>query len=686
MLYKEKILLLHRNSLLQERIASYLRENGYAVIMANNVDNTFSLLESMKPDLILWGETLTAHSKEVLRKIKKSRRGRVIPIIALIPDMELFDRIEIEKSGISDILDSAPNFTELKVKIRFHLINRKKIKLYQTEILHLSDMSKLQYNLIRVHDVNRLCELVNDFIFNAYKPDTLITVVFNKKTGGFDYSGIFTSEPPLSDTHATLFDLPIWKKYFLANPKLEAEQIIDNYILEFFATVNLGSDVYYQFPLRASNHQIGFIITGYRGSVAMRKKDFDELITLAQSLAFRVVNNRRLITKTSKESEATSEIHQFFKRLNEDEITNYLSLQLLSHFKADTCIYFNFNEGFKFLYPQYCYKKGQEQNLFENEKPPVLMLTEFPAFEQFRESKRPSAYFNLNKTPADDLYKMASLAGGTYQSILLFSVQIGNEVKGFFIVANELSRKLFTSHEIHEAEKIIHKATTVLVESRLVKQAQKNIKQLERVFELGKELTLDFEVDDLLQKIAGALRRTLGWNNVILDKRNTVSREYENVCVLGLKPGDYEKLRRQFSDRLFSGFRENCFTISQSYFCDHESLDEPVNELTQNLFLASIGKEWDDRDWLIVPILSKGKELGYFALNDPVERVRPSVDKVRSIEYFANQAAVALENAGLYEFLKSSEEKYRLLAETMTMGLVTCDFSGKIVYVNKSLV
>jgi PAS domain S-box-containing protein len=55
------------------------------------------------------------------------------------------------------------------------------------------------------------------------------------------------------------------------------------------------------------------------------------------------------------------------------------------------------------------------------------------------------------------------------------------------------------------------------------------------------------------------------------------------------------------------------------------------------------------------------------------------------LEYFANQAAVVLENASLYENLKSSEIKYRLLAETMIMGLVTCNASGKIIYINKSL-
>ncbi|NIU00217.1 MAG: PAS domain S-box protein, partial [Nitrosopumilaceae archaeon] len=36
----------------------------------------------------------------------------------------------------------------------------------------------------------------------------------------------------------------------------------------------------------------------------------------------------------------------------------------------------------------------------------------------------------------------------------------------------------------------------------------------------------------------------------------------------------------------------------------------------------------------------------------------------------------------LFERLQDSEEKYRALAETMSLGLVTCDLSGNIIYVN----
>ncbi|HHJ53325.1 MAG TPA: PAS domain-containing protein [Caldithrix abyssi] len=685
MIYKEKILVLHRNSVLQERIADYLRGNGFAVIVASNVDNSLNLAKSMKPDLILWGESLTAHSKSILRKIKESRFGQNTPVIALLPDLELFDRIEIDKLGINDVMDLSPNLSDLKIKVRFHLSNRKRIQALLNEISRLKDLGELQYNLIRVNDVSRLCELVNDHISSEVRPDTLINLIFNSNKTDFDYQGVVTADRYEEESRESFFRTPLWKKIFMKNPGLETGRIVDSYILDFFQTLGLESDIYYQFPVRSANQLIGVMITGVRGERELPKEIIQHLDMLANSLGQRISHIRQVFNRSRVVKEETSEIQYLFQHLNEDEISHYLSQQLMQQLKADVILYFNYNEGFRFLYPQYCYKSGQDKNLFEDEKPPVLMLKDYPSFEEFIETRRPSIHFNLDEEPRDDILHLTELAGDVYKSLVLFNVSVGEDIKGFFLVGNKESIKRFTSAEIHEAEKLIHRATNILVESRIVRQAQKTLKQLDRIFELGKNLTLDIDINELLKKIAGSIRRTLGWNVVILNKKNQFTESYENVAVMGIKKEEYEKARKNFFNSRFDSLRTHCFKISNSYFCDHEMLDDIPDEQDQKRFLKSIGKEWNDQDWLLVPILSRGRELGYLAVNDPVERVRPSEEKVRSLEYFANQAAVALENAALYENLKASEEKYRLLAETMVMGLVTCDYDGRILYANRSL-
>ncbi|HGY56981.1 MAG TPA: PAS domain-containing protein [Caldithrix abyssi] len=685
MIYKEKVLLLHRNALIQEKIFNYLHENDYAVIMANNAENTFSLAKSMKPDIILWGDALTTHSKQVIRKIKSSPFGQNIPIIALIPDVELFERYEIEKDGISDVLDTMPKLPDLKLKIRSHLANRRRILQYEDKLRRLRALNELEFQLIQTREVIRACDLVDDYILNTYGVQALLTLVFNNKTKEYDYKSFLTPDTKIQQKLSTIFELKIWQKYFFANPKLETGRIVDHYILELFSTIGLQGVAFYQFPLQAMGKQIGFIIAGIGDEKDFNKEKIDEISQLCTALSSRVLQIRSIFAQTPVTREDTSAVKHLFLRLNEDEISNYLSQQLLSTLRADVCIYFNYNEGFRFLYPQYCYRSDKDENIFEDEKPPVLMLKDYPTFEQFLESRKMSVHYNLSEKPRKDLQAMAELAGKTYNSLLIFTVKVGNEIKGFFLVGAQNGLKRFTRSDIHRSEQMIQRATSALIESRVVRQAQVTIKQLDRIFDLSKELTLENDIEDLLKKIGKAIRRTLGWNIVLVERRNLYNARYENVCALGLKESEFELLKQTYPDSLYLALKDHCYKISNSCFYDHEKGDGAITPADQKRFQRSIGKEWDDEDWILVPIQSRGRELGYIAVNDPVERVRPTEEKVRSIEYFANQAAVALENASLYENLKSSELKYRLLAETMTMGLVTCDFNGSIIYVNKSL-
>ena len=212
------------------------------------------------------------------------------------------------------------------------------------------------------------------------------------------------------------------------------------------------------------------------------------------------------------------------------------------------------------------------------------------------------------------------------------------------------------------------------------------MKQLERIFELGTELTLDLTLDAILQKMCNAIRRTLGWNVVILDLRNQYDNSYKTINVLGIKDTDYQKLKDQKQSPPFKNRIDTSYKISNSYFFDHKQVESKNDEEVKKNYSRIIGTEWNDKDWVYVPITSRGKVLGMFSLNDPVERVKPNEERIKSIEYFANQAAVIIENTELFDRLKSSELRYRLLAETMTMGLVTCDIAGKILYLNNSLI
>ncbi len=685
MLYKEKILLIHRNSILREQLSSRLRENNFAVILANNIENVPGLVQNMQPDLVLWGETLTASSKSVIRNLKKNQLELALPIIAMLPDVELFDRIEFEKLGINDIIEASPNFTDLKIKIRSLLNGRRQFLDLQHRLDRAQGMAELQNKLIQLQDPVRVIELTAEYIHQTYRSRTLLTLLYNPGQKEYDHTSCLSREDAGVVIPQTIFEHPVWEQHFFSRPKLRPERIINSTILDFLSTIGLSQQITYQFPLAEHNKIFGLLLIGVDEHNEISSDKMDELILLTGTLTLRLTDIRNTLSGQPKLRERTAEIRHLFQRLDENDVFDYLSRQVMQSLEADLSLYLNYNEGFRFLYPQYCYKAGSDRNIFENEKPPVLMLREFPVLEKFAASGLNSLVLTEKDEGFSALQNLSRLVRGSFSSLVTFRIRIGAENNGFLCIGYKNGPKKINKNDIAEAEQAIHRATEVLVESRIIRQAQQTLRQLDRVFELSKELTLDHQINDLLNRIASSIRKTLGWNIVLIDQVIPGAQQLNPIAALGLAARMHNPIGREIDFQTLYSLEQRCFSISHSFLYSAEHSQSVLTEKERRKFLLNAGQKWHENDWLIIPIRSRGAMLGYITVNDPVEQVRPSEDKVRSLEYFANQAAVALENAALYDRLKTSEQRYRLLAETMPLGLFTCEDDGKIFYVNQSL-
>ena len=69
MLYKQKILLIHKNKIIKKKISDYLHEIDFAVMIAENIEDAFNLAKSIEPEIILWGDVLTSDGKKIGKSI-----------------------------------------------------------------------------------------------------------------------------------------------------------------------------------------------------------------------------------------------------------------------------------------------------------------------------------------------------------------------------------------------------------------------------------------------------------------------------------------------------------------------------------------------------------------------------------------------------------------------------------------
>jgi len=369
-----------------------------------------------------------------------------------------------------------------------------------------------------------------------------------------------------------------------------------------------------------------------------------------------------------------------YNRFSEDAILQLSCKKINEVAKAESTIFWQVNRGFGFIFPKYSYSRENQAKWRALEKN-IIFLNKDHYLSHLITRDKPFLFSidhangELSEVTIQTFQKLG------YYYLLVAPVRVQNEEIGIFVSNRTKADSDFSMWELNQVSELLDRIQKVMEDTHVVKEANIKLKQLSRIFELGNELKLDLNLDDILSHILNSIRKTLGWNDVAVLRSNKFQKKYQLVRKVGFDshvqlPIDFLK---EVSFDAFKKFLLNCKKISDSYFYNSHPLT--VNNGSRELF-TEVLTEWYDEDLLIVPIETRKNLLGFIIVRDPVDRLKPTEDRVISLEYFANQAAVAIENSVLFENLIASEERYRSLAETMTLGLVTCSPEGRIIYVN----
>ncbi len=117
------------------------------------------------------------------------------------------------------------------------------------------------------------------------------------------------------------------------------------------------------------------------------------------------------------------------------------------------------------------------------------------------------------------------------------------------------------------------------------------------------------------------------------------------------------------------------YRISQSYFISHEHANNfsDIVSVTSKSVADYAPGGWHPDDGLIVPLYSpriaRGQRqeqglLGFLSLDDPVDGRKPTQQSIEVVELFANQAAIAIDNARIFE---EREAEHRTLEEAIAL-------------------
>jgi methyl-accepting chemotaxis protein len=184
-------------------------------------------------------------------------------------------------------------------------------------------------------------------------------------------------------------------------------------------------------------------------------------------------------------------------------------------------------------------------------------------------------------------------------------------------------------------------------------EIQKRIQQTKELIRLGQLLRADFGLNEVLQQIVIAIVRCTGFRMLAVNLIDEDRAHISKVAFAGLSQED-ERILRTSHDPIekISQLMRSEFRVSQSYFISHEHTDifrgiTVVNKAAPNYEAGG----WHPEDMFIVPLFSprEQKMLGFLSLDDPEDGKVPTEESIQVTELFANQAAIAIDNALLFQ-------------------------------------
>ncbi len=184
--------------------------------------------------------------------------------------------------------------------------------------------------------------------------------------------------------------------------------------------------------------------------------------------------------------------------------------------------------------------------------------------------------------------------------------------------------------------------------------AQRRTQQIKELIRLGNILRAELGLNEVLQQIVASISACTGFRisviNLIEESGDTLS----SVAFSGVSEENERVLREAHDpvEKIFKLMRPE-FRISQSYFISHEYGDvfSDYVSVVQKRVDDYEASGWHPDDMLMVPLFSprRRKLLGFLSLDDPENGKIPTVESMEVAELFANQAAIAIDNARIFQ-------------------------------------
>jgi PAS domain S-box-containing protein len=242
-------------------------------------------------------------------------------------------------------------------------------------------------------------------------------------------------------------------------------------------------------------------------------------------------------------------------------------------------------------------------------------------------------------------------SGFETRTVLCVPMKAKDSIIGVIEIINPYDGRLFTEGDLHLLESIATSAVIAIENAQLYQQTQRRLEEVSTLYILANQMTSSLELPVVLEAIVITLKRVLDCRGCCIFWLDEETRQLEIKASAGIP------LEARANTRISIG----------------EGVSGRVVERAQPVHIPDTHQEPDPcyfdlqvRSLLVVPLIAKDRPVGTLNVDDTRPNVfSPDLEQLLTIA--AAQAAVAIENAQLYESLKERatklEEAYAELQE-----------------------
>jgi len=279
---------------------------------------------------------------------------------------------------------------------------------------------------------------------------------------------------------------------------------------------------------------------------------------------------------------------------------------------------------------------------------------------------------NLAEDPNTDLLSQA-LRNEGFKFFALYPVRFGNRLVGSLGLGN---RRAKAQAEWQEA--LISAAAEILgvavVNTRLQEQAGKLSEDLVALQEVNKIISRGFDLEDIIRRIVvegKRLVKTSQCHLFLLDDRQqrlvgSASTQAENLDI-----------RRVMIPLSEPSTAVTALTEKRTIAVDGvPSVQGPLQALIESMGWSAA---------IFAPLITKEQAIGVLICSDDSRERRFSQEEISRAETLAHQAAIALENARLFQVVSRSQKEWETTFDAMQDCVSVHDTSGKVIRANVAL-